>query len=374
MSKSSPQSKIFKRGCLAFLGVVLALGILAFLGLAAICWRVSEEALAVENHGDGTVTVPFHLNPADRKPALRCWVNGVPGDFFIDSGMEAALALQSRFADFCKVPITGKGKVLAHQTLEECQLGEVAHFAVGASDQFLQLENTRQNTEIGSWDYLPEFEGLLGANILTRHRAKIDFGEGKITFHLKDQGNSPSPAEPEFSARMGQFLVPLTLNSRGQLIVKLSIGEASGFFLVDTGSGDSFVSPEFRKRTGLPPGLVREGLMNGVPASSELIEAPGLLFGSSSEITDAVPLQVVSLDASNSQARKRGDLEIDGILGADFLMQNGAVIDYGSQRIRLCTSQRGRGKKLCATLEWLAFKYEGMILNERNGYKRLHER
>ena len=114
--------------------------------------------------------------------------------------------------------------------------------------------------------------------------------------------------------------------------------------------------------------------MNGVPASSELIEAPGLLFESSSEITDAVPLQVVSLDASNSQARKRGDLEIDGILGADFLMQNGAVIDYGSQRIRLCTSQRGRGKKLCATLEWLAFKYEGMILNERNGYKRLHER
>ena len=114
--------------------------------------------------------------------------------------------------------------------------------------------------------------------------------------------------------------------------------------------------------------------MNGVPSSSELIEAPGLLFESSSGITDAVPLQVVSLDASNSQARKRGDLEIDGILGADFLMQNGAVIDYGSQMMGISTSERGTGQKLWSTSKWQAFKSAGMSLHEQNGCKRLQER
>jgi hypothetical protein len=375
MDKSSHRGGIAKRGCLRCLAVLIALCFLGITALALLGWKLLVEAGAVENKDGETVIVAFHFDPAELKPTLRCWVNGIPGDFIIDSGMQASLALQRRFAELCKVPITGKGKVLAHQSIEEHQLGEVEHLAVGASDQFLQLEQTRNNTEIADLDYLPDFEGLLGAEILGRHRAKIDFGAGQITFRLKNQGSFLKQAasdlvKPSFCDREGQITVPLTVNSKGFMTVELSIRDTIGHFLVDTGSDISVISPEFRASTSLPAGPVLEGLVNNTPTSSEWVEISAMSFGCAEQITGTVSMKVASLDALNDLVRGANGKTIDGILGASFLNQYEAIIDYESQTMTLSTSQRGNLKEVWAGLKWVTFKYIGMILHERLGYKR----
>lgn len=365
---------VAKRGCLGCAAVLLAFCLIVMLIFAALWWSVGWSD-ARRTNGGQTVTANFYFGKLAGKPTLRGWVNGVPGDFLIDSGMEAALALQSRFAEFCNVPVTGTVKVLAHQQIEECMLGRVDHFAIGTRDRALHLEHDRRSAQIGALDYLPDLEGILGAGMFERHRARIDFSAGRIMFFHHDGQATPEhavvPEQGWSPLHTGRISAPLKMGFAGLITVEVSMGDARGRFLVDSGAGKSSLSPEFRCRSGLPTGRMASSLLNDRPTATEILDIPGLSLASNALPVGPVSMAVLALTDWNNNVRKRGGEEIDGILGADFLAAYGACLDYGSLTMTLSAAPRAPWKVLWDNAKWTYFKVTGQRLINQAGFQRM---
>ena len=126
------------------------------------------------------------------------------------------------------------------------------------------------------------------------------------------------------------------------LYVTLHIGNQLFNFIIDTGASQSVL--DYRHKLLLKKDKEQRALHtteSGFSINSEIIEyGKGTIPKVYSEKNKIKNLKVTLIDLNyiNELYRKYTDVLIDGLLGCDFLLNYGAIIDINEKKITLCNA------------------------------------
>lgn len=116
----------------------------------------------------------------------------------------------------------------------------------------------------------------------------------------------------------------------------LQINQQPGFFLIDTGASNSCVAKIRQKFYQLTP---KEKPTEAAGAGAEKLEAQKMenAFWKSldGQLLGEFPVMLLDLESINTTLANQGAPAIDGIIGADLLVELKAVIDYQAMELRL---------------------------------------
>ncbi len=121
----------------------------------------------------------------------------------------------------------------------------------------------------------------------------------------------------------------------GLHFVNVRVNGLQGIFLVDTGASHTVLDHRFARRcldASVPSNLrlawlgaenadTREGVVREIQIGPHIQQGAFLVY-------------VLNLDSINHAPSREQAIRLDGILGADFLISHGALIDYPSQALR----------------------------------------
>jgi clan AA aspartic protease (TIGR02281 family) len=135
--------------------------------------------------------------------------------------------------------------------------------------------------------------------------------------------------------RHGWAEVPLAADGSGLLTVEAEAQGQRLLFLLDTGAAKVALDRQAAERLGLPleQGQGKAVGLGAVGVAARSTRLPSLKTGPFA--SDPVVAVVLDLAAVNQSRERAGRRPVDGVLGADFLESNGAVIDYPHRRLYL---------------------------------------
>jgi predicted aspartyl protease len=152
-----------------------------------------------------------------------------------------------------------------------------------------------------------------------------------------DGRSLPSSMVPEPSMQ-----VPLLIDREGFITILARIGEAGPFkLLLDTGSNRSAVSARVARRLGLAPVARTSVVTSGGSQDGQIVRLPSIGLG----IVTKRDLLAFVIDEPGLTA---AGVDLDGVLGQDFLMDQTYTLDYRHRRLVWHTSSPidGRGVRL----------------------------
>jgi len=118
-------------------------------------------------------------------------------------------------------------------------------------------------------------------------------------------------------------------------ILKVKIKNKKAFFLIDTGASNSCISKE--KKDFFELQIKNDESIKIIGAGSQKINA--LLSNKATiqlkEYKTRLSFLIIDMNNVNKAISKEGGVEIDGILGGDFLKKTKAIIDFGKNTIYL---------------------------------------
>lgn len=128
----------------------------------------------------------------------------------------------------------------------------------------------------------------------------------------------------------GYSKIQLNKLSTGHLCIECKLNDVEGRFILDTGAGGTVVDEKLSAKYGLETQPMD---MKGTGAGGSglhLTKSEGNELSFDSIIVDGVEVITMTLDHVNNAFEKRGIDRIDGVLGANFLTQFNALIDYSN--------------------------------------------
>ncbi len=136
--------------------------------------------------------------------------------------------------------------------------------------------------------------------------------------------------------------IPLQFTESQHLICRLYINNNEGLFLIDTGASNSCIDHEKASDFDLIP----EGDSLPMTAASETqLTARGSqksILGTQEQSIMEISFMLIDLQTINDALEKQYCLPIDGIIGADVLQENNAIVDYGRAQLSLQISQKSK--------------------------------
>ena len=127
--------------------------------------------------------------------------------------------------------------------------------------------------------------------------------------------------------------IPIQYTQSQHLTCTLEVNGLAAVFLVDTGASNSCFDQEKDALFSLHP----KGEQLPMTAASEtplqVRESQKITLSSDKHTLMRLPLMLIDLTPINNALQKQGDPPIDGILGAEVLHENKAVIDYKKQQL-----------------------------------------
>lgn len=250
-------------------------------------------------------------------------LNGKPVTFIIDSGAHASLIS----TDTCKriglktVEI-GKGRGIGGD--ETAFMTEYESMTIGEHLKFpaqkVRASDMNQTKEAGNVS-----DGLIGADVLTKIGAIIDFRTHRLAYYNAKDKVDISPI-----AKSSGFQEIQLKNVHGHSVLETTIKGQPARFIIDTGAQQSLLDTAFATRLGLPL-IPTAMLIQGIGSerkSAEITSIDEIELGGSSKLKHS-PMLVMPLDHVQSDETAR----FDGILGAEFLFATGAVYDAGNQKL-----------------------------------------
>jgi predicted aspartyl protease len=127
--------------------------------------------------------------------------------------------------------------------------------------------------------------------------------------------------------------IPMSRLATGHFTIGGTAGEVSLDLIIDTGASHTMIDTGRAGRFDLA--LENRGSRaTGLGGSSQRVDSgrlEGVSFGAMR--FDTLRVAVTDLSHVNELLRTMGNAPVDGIIGADVLMQQRAVIDYGSLNI-----------------------------------------
>ena len=266
----------------------------------------------------GYRAVRVHYGPLN-KMIMSVRINGQPANLLVDTGSNQ-LILDAEAAELFGVRPSPRGLLYIRSTKIQGQTLPVAfvqNMSAGSMNFGSSLVTLRRSSHADS----AAFDGVLGLDILFRHKALINC-RTKLVFFKVDQArriNLGSVAASEKFTR-----VPIQREETGALTVPCSIRGQPTRLLVDTGAFVTILHEGFVKSLGLAAEPTRISAQFGRGASKR-ISAARLddfnigVFKMPPEKFGVAPLPQFAL--------QQGSSKIAGILGMDTLYACHAIID-----------------------------------------------
>ena len=317
----SPHSK-----CSASRGrrVVFALALLAIAPLPIFATAKNRSTMPLP----GYKAVPVHYGPMN-KMIMSVRINGQPANLLVDTGSNQ-LILDAEAAELFGVRPSQRGLRYIRFTKiqgESLPVGFVQNISAGSMNFGSSLVTLRRSSHADAAS--AAFDGVLGLDILFRHKALINC-RTKLVFFKVDQArriNLGSVAASEKFTR-----VPIQREETGALTVPCSIRGQPTRLLVDTGAFVTILHEGFVKSLGLAAEPTRISAQFG-PGASKRINAARLddfnigVFKMPPEKFGVAPLPQFAL--------QQGSSKIAGILGMDTLYICHAIIDLDGMSLFL---------------------------------------
>jgi predicted aspartyl protease len=297
-------------------GLAFALILLAFVPLSISAAPKNRSATQVP----GYRAVRVHYGPMN-KMIMSVRINDQPANLLVDTGSNQ-LILDAEAAESFGVTPSPRGLLYIRSTKIQGQtlpVGFVQNMCAGSMNFGSSLVTLRRSSHADSGG--GAFDGVLGLDILFRHKALINC-RTKLVFFKVDQArriNLGSVAASEKFTR-----VPIRREETGALTVPCSIRGQPTRLLVDTGAFVTILHENFVKSLGLAAEPTRISAQFG-PGASKRINAARLndfnigAFKMPPEKFGVAPLPQFAL--------QQGSSRIAGILGMDTLYTCHAIID-----------------------------------------------
>jgi predicted aspartyl protease len=172
-------------------------------------------------------------------------------------------------------------------------------------------------------------DGVLGADILIRHKAVINCGTRFIFF--KVDWSRPLQIT-QFALSQNFTKVPLQQEENGAFTVSCSIGGQPGRLLVDTGAFITTFNETVLKTRGiaLQPTHATARFTNGVVRQISVGQINDLIIGNFK-----VPPAKFGAAVLPNFALEQGHTRIDGIVGMDLLFSSHGIIDFDGMSLFL---------------------------------------
>jgi len=268
----------------------------------------------------GYRAVPVHYGPMN-KMIMSVRINGQPTNLLVDTGSNQ-LILDAEAAELFGVRPSPHGPVYIRSTKIQGQslpVGFVQNMSAGSMNFGTSLVTLRRSSHVDAAS--AAFDGVLGLDILFRHKALINC-RTKLVFFKVDQArriNLGSVAASEKFTR-----VPIQREETGALTVPCSIRGQPTRLLVDTGAFVTILHEGFVKSLGLAAEPTRISAQFGRETSKRMSAAKldDLNIG-----TFKVPSEKFGIAPLPQFALQQGHTKIAGILGMDTLYIYHAIID-----------------------------------------------
>jgi predicted aspartyl protease len=295
---------------------VFALVLLTVVPLSISAAAKNRSAMQVP----GYRAVRVHYGPMN-KMIMSVRINGQPANLLVDTGSNQ-LILDAEAAEVFGVRPSPHGLLYIRSTKIQGQslpVGFVQNMSTGSMNFGTSLVTLRRSSHAHAAS--AGFDGVLGLDILLRHKALINC-RTKLVFFKVDQArriNLGSVAASEKFTR-----VPIQREETGALTVPCSIRGQPTRLLVDTGAFVTILHEGFVKSRGLATEPTRIAAQFGRGASKR-ISAAKLddfnigVFKMPPEKFGVAPLPHFAL--------QQGSSRIAGILGMDTLYTCHAIID-----------------------------------------------
>jgi predicted aspartyl protease len=260
----------------------------------------------------GYRAVRVHYGPLN-KMIMSVRINGQPANLLVDTGSNQ-LILDGEAAELFGVTPSPRGLLYIRSTKIQGQtlpVGFVQNISAGSMNFGSSLITLRRSSHADAAS--AAFDGVLGLDILFRHKALINC-RTKLIFFKVDQARRINLGSVAVSEKFTR--VPIQRKETGALTVPCSIRGQPTRLLVDTGAFVTILHEGFVKSLGLAAEPTRVSAQFG-PGASKRINAARLddfnigAFKMPPEKFGVAPLPQFAL--------QQGSTKIAGILGMDTL-------------------------------------------------------
>ncbi|MFZ3377026.1 MAG: aspartyl protease family protein [Chthoniobacterales bacterium] len=283
----------------------------------------------------GYKAVPVHYGPLN-KMIISVSINGHPANLLVDTGANQII-LDASAAELFDVRPSQHGFRYIRFTQINGQLfpvGFVRSVTAGGMNfgsSLVTLRNSRDRSNFSNRaeDRNLHIDGVLGADILLRHKAIINCRTKFIFFKI---GRS-QPLQLASVALSEKFTkVPLQQEENGAFTVPYSIHGQSGRLLVDTGAFITTFNEATVKSLGiaLQPVQASARFTNGVARRISVGQISDFTIGDFK-----VPSAKFGTAVLPNFALQQGNTRINGILGMDLLFICHGIIDFDSMSLFL---------------------------------------
>jgi len=276
----------------------------------------------------GYKAVRVHYGPLN-KMIMSARINGQRANLLVDTGSNQVILNAAAAASFGIKPSPGSLRYIRFTQIngQELPVGFAQNLTAGGmrfGSTLVTLRESRHSDTGGT-----PVDGVLGLDVLTRHKAVINC-RTKLIFFKVDQSRQmdlSSVASKEKFTR-----IPLRRERNGALTVPCSIRGQPARLFVDTGAFLTIFHEAFLKSVGIPMEATRISA-HFAPGASRKISA--------GQINDLkignfkTPPAKFGVTALPNFTLRQGNARVSGILGMDTLYDRYAIIDLDGMNLFL---------------------------------------
>ena len=308
---------------------------LASLTLVCLPADAARKAGASTSTHSGYKAVPVRYGPFN-KMLVSVSVNGQSAELIVDTGANWTIFDANAAESFGVTPSRHGLRYFGFTQIngQTFPLGFVRTFAAGEMNfgsALVALLTGRNRDSFSSHTPLGDsrVDGVLGRDILTRHKAVINCRTRQIFFKV-DPGARLQLAS--FASSQHFTSVVMRREANGAFTVPCSINGRAGSLLVDTGAFVTTLSAPAMKSRGvtLQPTQAKARFTTGLVRSISLGQINDLTLGNFK-----VPSIKLAAAELPNFALKQGGTPIDGILGLELLVMCHGIIDFDSSSLFL---------------------------------------
>jgi predicted aspartyl protease len=205
-----------------------------------------------------------------------------------------------------------------------CSLPEVDAMTI----DFSHINNIRQKRGDRPVD------GVLGSDILAARAVVLDYGT--LTLYLREAEAAADPLDlAGFFTSQGYLAVQLVRSQSGLLEAPVRVGGLPATMIVDTGAGRTCLDCATVQRLALPTRPTDRRAVGFGGASEPIAYVIMDQFWIGPCRLPAVEGVVTDFSHVHAARSEMGDQPFDGILGADVLTAQAAILDYGALTLYL---------------------------------------
>jgi len=281
-------------------------------------------------HLPGYKAVPVHYGPMN-KMIMSVRINGQPANLLVDTGASQLILDTETAASFGIRPSQRGLRYIRFTQIngQDLPVGFAQNITASGMNFGSSPVTLRSSNHAGSGTGAGHVDGVLGLDILLRHKAVINC-RTKLVFFKVNQGPGINLSSIASSGKFTQ--VPMQREQNGALIVPSSVRGQPACLLVDTGAFVTTFHEAFVKSLGIAsePTRISAQFAGGASKRISAAKINDLNIG-----TFKAPAEKFGVAPLPYFALQQGNSKIAGILGMDTLYICHAIIDLDRMRLFL---------------------------------------